>query len=118
MPITTQIEIPMPWGFLKAQVFNRTENYTQTPILCLHGYLDNSNSFKRLAKYLSCQSKEYYLLAIDLPGQGLSSKLSDPLLYNFKTFVFSVRKVVTFFNLENFIFLSHSFGCSLSLMVI
>ena len=117
--MTQQIEIPMPWGFVRGQVFGRLDDQSnQTAILCLHGYLDNSNSFKPLAKCLTTESKDYYVVAIDLPGQGLSSKLGDPLLFNFKTFVLSVRKVVVYLKLKNFIFLNHSFGCTLSLMVI
>ena len=115
MPIK-QIEIPMPWGYVKGQIFGQVENYSQTPMLCLHGYLDNSNSFKPLAKYL-CETKEYYMIAVDSIGHGLSSQLNNPILFNFKTFILSIRKIVEFLNLKNFIFLTHSFGCTLSLMV-
>jgi len=120
MPPTKQIEIPMPWGFVKGQIFGFIENQIQTPILCLHGYLDNSNSFRPLAKCITKQTNSYYIIAIDLPGQGLSSKLGGdmyPISYNFKTYILSVRKVVLHLNLKNFIFLTHSFGCTLCLMV-
>jgi len=40
-------------------------------VLCLHGWLDNSNSFKRLAPQLSTSGHE--VLALDLPGHGYSS---------------------------------------------
>ena len=115
MPIK-QIEISMPWGYIKGQIFGQIEGKSQTPILCLHGYLDNSNSFKPLVKYL-CATKEYYMIALDLPGHGLSSKISEPLLFNFRTYIFSVRKTVEFLNLKTFVFLTHSFGCTLGLMV-
>jgi pimeloyl-ACP methyl ester carboxylesterase len=116
---TKQIEIPMPWGYVKGQIFGRIENQTQTPILCLHGYLDNSNSFRPLAKCITSKTSDYFLIAIDLPGQGLSSKIEgDPILFNFKTYILSVRKVVLHLNLKSFIFLTHSFGCTLCMMVI
>ena len=117
MPSTKQIEIPMPWGYVKGQIFGQIENKLQTPILCLHGYLDNSNSFRSLAKFMTKKTNDFFLIAIDLPGQGMSSKIGDPYLYNFKTFILSVRKVVVYLNLKNFIFLTHSFGCTLCLMV-
>lgn len=109
-----QIEIPMPWGFVKGQIFG--DKINTVPILALHGYLDNSNSFKPLAPIL-CASKEYHVIAVDLPGQGLSSKISDPMLYNLKTFLYSIRKIVLHLNLKKFIFLTHSFGCTLATMV-
>ena len=107
-------EIPVPWGFLKGQIFGETQN--RTPILCLHGYLDNSNSFKPLAPYL-LENGKYYLIAIDGPGQGFSSKLNDPMLFNCKTFILAIRKAITHLNLKNFILLTHSFGCTQALMV-
>jgi len=113
---TKQIEIQVPWGFIKGQVFGDQTNPNAIPILCLHGYLDNSNSFKPLARHL-CVSNEYYMIAIDYPGHGLSSKLNDPLLYTLRTFVLAVRKVVVDLNLNNFVFLTHSFGCTLAMMV-
>lgn len=104
----------MPWGLVRGQIFGDRTN--ANPILCLHGYLDNSNSFKPLAPFL-CESKEFYMIAIDLPGQGLSDKIAEPLYYNFKTLLYCVRKIVLHFRLKNFTFLTHSFGCSLAMMV-
>ena len=43
-----------------------------TPVLCLHGWLDNANSFLPLAAAMSTQS----LLAVDFAGHGLSSHRS------------------------------------------
>ncbi len=113
---TEQIEIQMPWGFVKGQVFGDRSNPNTIPILCLHGYLDNSNSFKPIAPYL-CASNEYYMIAIDYPGHGLSSKLNDPLLYSLRTFILTIRKVILELDLKNFVFLAHSFGCTLAMMV-
>ena len=111
-----QIEVPMSWGFLKGQIFG--DQLKGKPMLALHGYMDNSNSFRPLAQHL-CKNNDYYIIAIDLPGQGLSSKISsnEPLIYSLKSFVYSVRKVVKYFQLSNFIFLTHSFGCLLAIIV-
>lgn len=68
-----EVEIPMPWGVVKGQIFGDPFKKHLTPILAVHGYLDNSNSFKPLAQYL-CRD-EYYIISIDLPGHGFSSKL-------------------------------------------
>lgn len=62
-----------------------------------------------MAKYI-CSSDKYFMIAIDLLGQGLSSHIQDPLLYNFKTFVYSIRCVVKYLNLKNFVMMGHSGG--------
>ena len=58
------------WKFeLKGQIFGEKSEMSQ-PIVLIHGYLDNSNSFKPLAPLL-IQNSHYYLIAIDLPGRLL-----------------------------------------------
>lgn len=48
-------------------------------MLCLHGWLDNAASFSALMPYLS----HYHVIAIDLPGHGLSEHRSDDAYYHF-----------------------------------
>ena len=110
-----QISIPMPWGNIKAQIFGNVTPKA-TPILCLHGYLDNSNSFLPLAPFI-CQNNEYYMISLDLPGHGLSSKLPDGIQYTPKLFLTAVRRVVKHLNLNSFIFMCHSYGVGISYMV-
>lgn len=50
---------------------------TGTPVLCLHGWLDNANSFLPLA----AEMLNVHMLAIDLPGHGLSSHRSPEAHY-------------------------------------
>jgi pimeloyl-ACP methyl ester carboxylesterase len=64
----TEIDIKMTWGSLRAQIFGQITPNSR-PIIGLHGYLDNSNSMKPLAEYLTA-SKEYYVISVDLPGHG------------------------------------------------
>ena len=113
----TEIKVPVPWGNVRAQVFGNPMNKHATPILSIHGYLDNSNSFKPLAPYM-CENNDYYLISIDLPGHGLSSGLPDGIPYTPKLFLSAVRRVVQYFNLKHFIFLCHSYGIGISFMVI
>jgi pimeloyl-ACP methyl ester carboxylesterase len=109
-----EIEIPVPWGFVRGQIFGETKN--RTPILCLHGFLDNSNSFKPIAPYL-CESNEYYIIALDLPGHGRSSSIPLGAIYTPKLFLTSLRRCVLFLHISSFIFLSHSYGVGQSLLV-
>lgn len=106
----------MPWGNIRGQIFGDPNVKNSKPILCLHGYLDNSNSFRPLAPYL-CQNNQYYMIAIDLPGHGLSSYLPEGIPYTPKLFLSSVRRVVKYFDLKSFYFLCHSYGIGLSYLV-
>jgi pimeloyl-ACP methyl ester carboxylesterase len=110
-----QFEVEVGWGLIKGQVFGEITEKSKA-IIALHGFLDNSNSFKPIAPYL-IKDSEYYIIAIDLPGMGLSSKIPDGIPYSTKLFVMSLRRVVLHFALKNFIFLTHSFGCSIAIAV-
>jgi len=109
-----QISIPMPWGEVKGQIFGNQSN--STPILCIHGHLDNSNSFKPLAELL-CKSNEYHMIAIDMPGHGFSSPIPNGALYTPKLLLTVLRRIVLHLHLKNILFLGHSYGCGLCYLV-
>ncbi|CAF4806018.1 unnamed protein product [Pieris macdunnoughi] len=62
-----EIKIPIPGGYIAGKLWG---NDQQQPILALHGWQDNCGVWDPLAAML-CDKKP--LLAIDLPGHGLSS---------------------------------------------
>ena len=64
-----EVEIKMAWDSLRAQIFGEITPFSR-PVIGLHGYLDNSNSMKPIAEYLTAK-KEYYVISLDLPGHGL-----------------------------------------------
>lgn len=114
MPVT-DVAVPVPWGHIKVQIFGDLSNKNAKPMLSVHGYLDNSNSFKPLAPYL--HGDAYYIISIDLPGHGLSSGLPQGIPYTPKLYLNSIRRVVKYFELEKFIFLAHSYGTMMALLV-
>ncbi len=63
-----QISVPAPWGSIEVQVFGEPDNSRAIPVLCLHGYLDNSQSFRPAAPFI-CASNKYYMIAVDFPGK-------------------------------------------------
>ena len=75
IPQQSQFEIEVGWGRISGQIFGEQKPDSK-PILSLHGFLDNSNSFRPLASFLT-KNNNYYMIAIDLPGMGLSSKIPD-----------------------------------------
>lgn len=47
--ITQEITIPVPWGKVAAKVYGNSKG---SPVLCIHGWLDNCNSFDSLVELL------------------------------------------------------------------
>lgn len=80
-------------------------------ILALHGWLDNANSFDGLAPLLANQ---YYVIAIDLPGHGLSSHLHCGSHYHFIDGIFNISQLIPTFNRGPIHVLAHSLGACLA----
>ena len=114
---SVQVEIPVGWGKISAQIFGDSKSTNTKPIIALHGYLDNSNSFKPLAPFLT-KDQPYYVIAIDLPGMGFSSKIPDGIPYTLKFYLMALRRVVLHFNIDKFFFAAHSFGGIIAMTVI
>lgn len=84
-----------------------------TPIIALHGWLDNANSFDRLGPLI--QKSPVY--ALDLPGHGLTQALSNHSHYHFidgVPFVLSVAKALGF---KKYHLLGHSMGACLASLI-
>ncbi|KTD47407.1 lipase A [Legionella quinlivanii] len=81
------------------------------PLLCLHGWLDNANSFEPLAPFLS---EKFYVIAVDLPGHGLSSHLPDGYHYHFSDGIFTVYQIIKQLGYEKIHLLGHSMGACLA----
>jgi pimeloyl-ACP methyl ester carboxylesterase len=82
------------------------------PILALHGWMDNANSFVPLAPYLS----EFRLVALDLPGQGLSQWRPPGSHYHFIDFCADILFAADALEWQNFSILGHSFGAAIGLV--
>jgi pimeloyl-ACP methyl ester carboxylesterase len=79
---------------------------SKTMILALHGWLDNAASFQPIAQYLS----DYYILAIDITGHGLSSHRSDGAHYHLIDFAYDLHELVESQHWSPFILMGHSMG--------
>lgn len=73
-------------------------------ILCLHGWLDNANSFKPLLSLI--QNAE--LVAIDLPGHGQSEHQSS--IYSLATQAHIALSIADALGWNNFSIIGHSLG--------
>ena len=85
-------------------------NPDNPPLLALHGWLDNANSFALLAPEL----EDYYVVALDLTGHGQSSRRSEDATYHVYDDLPQVREVVKQLGWEQFNLLGHSRGAIIS----
>jgi len=77
-----------------------------TPVLALHGWLDNAHSFVPLSDHLDGLD----LVAIDFPGHGFSMPRPDGVRYHFDDYSFDVLAVLDDLGWERCNILGHSLG--------
>lgn len=75
-------------------------------ILALHGWLDNAASFIPLSHYLT----DYYIVAIDITGHGLSDHRAKGSHYHQIDFVHDIHELVESQDWPPFILMGHSMG--------
>jgi pimeloyl-ACP methyl ester carboxylesterase len=105
------IELSLPGLTIAGRAWGNKEN---PPILALHGWLDNANSFEPIAQYLQ---DRYYFIAIDLPGHGFSSHLPPGVHYHFIDGLFTVVQIIEALKLKPVHLLGHSLGACLASLV-
>lgn len=75
-------------------------------ILALHGWLDNAASFTPMSEFL----QDYYIVAIDITGHGLSSHRSAGAHYHLIDFVNDIHELVESQAWSQFLLMGHSMG--------
>uniref|UniRef100_A0A8C3B7F1 Serine hydrolase like 2 n=1 Tax=Cairina moschata TaxID=8855 RepID=A0A8C3B7F1_CAIMO len=100
----SEVKFPVPWGHLAAKAWGSPEGY---PVLCLHGWLDNANTFDRLIPLLP---KDCHYVAMDFSGHGLSSHRPAGSPYHFLDYVSDVRRVAAALQWRRFTLMGHSMG--------
>lgn len=99
-----EIRIPVPWGHIAGKWWG---SQSVTPVLCLHGYQDNAGTWDTLAPLLP---PDISLLAVDLPGHGLSSHVPAGNGYRAFDFVLTVQRIVKHYGWTKVSLMGHSFG--------
>ncbi|KAL1767248.1 serine hydrolase 2 isoform X1, partial [Sigmodon hispidus] len=102
----SELKLAVPWGHIAIKVWG---SQRKRPVLCLHGWLDNANSFDRLIPLLP---QDFHYVAMDFGGHGFSSHYSPGLPYYHQNFIFEVLRVATALKWTQFSLLGHSFGGS------
>ena len=83
------------------------------PVIALHGWLDNANSFALLAPRL----KGLRIVALDLAGHGHSDHRPPGAGYTLADYVFDVLQVAGQLGWQRFSLLGHSLGAIISVML-
>lgn len=82
-------------------------------VLALHGWLDNAASFDRLAPCLT----DHEVVALDLPGHGLSGQRPPGAFYHFVDAIPDVVAAARALGWERFSLLCHSMGAGIGPLV-
>uniref|UniRef100_H2ZSP7 AB hydrolase-1 domain-containing protein n=1 Tax=Latimeria chalumnae TaxID=7897 RepID=H2ZSP7_LATCH len=102
--LVNELKIKVPWGHIAAKAWGPP---TGRPILCLHGWADNANTFNELIPLLP---KDYYYVVLDLPGHGFSSHRPSGVPYYDASYLGDVRWVVEELEWSKFTIMGHSMG--------
>ena len=106
MELSRECAIDIPLGRIAAL---RAGVEGATPVLALHGWLDNAASFVPLARHLDGLD----LVAVDLPGHGRSAHLATGADYSFYGTVNVVLDIADALGWERFALLGHSLGAGI-----
>ncbi|BCS45295.1 alpha/beta hydrolase [Pseudomonas amygdali pv. tabaci str. ATCC 11528] len=83
------------------------------PVIALHGWLDNANSFARLAPRL----EGLQVVALDLAGHGHSDHRPAGSSYTLADYAFDVLRVAEQLGWQRFALLGHSLGAIISVLL-
>ncbi|KAJ6656383.1 hypothetical protein lerEdw1_003886 [Lerista edwardsae] len=102
--MASELKFLVPWGHIAAKAWGAPQG---RPVLCLHGWLDNANTFSRLIPLLP---KDCYYMALDFAGHGLSSHRPAGFPYHFFDYVTDVHRIVAELKWNRFSLMGHSLG--------
>ena len=106
-----EVRIPVSWGSLAGKLWVPLSPSpgTKTGALAIHGLLDNAGSFDPLIPYFPL---DIPVLAIDLPGHGLSDHIhADARCYYFIDLLSDMIEVLRYMSWERPLLIGHSLGC-------
>lgn len=105
-----EIRLRLPHIELAAQVYGPIDG---RPVIALHGWLDNANSFARLAPRLP----GLRIVAVDLAGHGFSAHRPLGAGYALWDYAYDVLQVAEQLGWSRFSLLGHSLGAIVSLVL-
>ncbi|MCP1515449.1 MULTISPECIES: alpha/beta hydrolase [Pseudomonas] len=103
-----EVRLSLPHIELAAHLFGPEDG---VPVIALHGWLDNANSFARLAPKLT----GLRIVALDMAGHGHSAHRPPGAGYALWDYVYDVLQVAEQLGWKRFALLGHSLGAIVSL---
>ncbi|KAI6659312.1 Heterogeneous nuclear ribonucleoprotein A/B isoform X2 [Oopsacas minuta] len=113
-----EVSYAVPFGKLCGKLWGNP--LAENKMIALHGWLDNAGTFDGLFPLLFSDariSNSYSILALDLPGHGLSSHLSDGYFYSYSEYVINVKRVIDKIGWKKVSLLGHSKGGGVALLL-
>ncbi len=110
LPTARELELDLGYITIAAKAWGNEDGL---PVLALHGWLDNANSFDRLAPHLD----GIHLVAVDTVGHGRSGHRPAGVYYHLIDHVSDMLAVVDVLGWEQFDLLGHSMGGVLSTLL-
>ncbi|MCI8212222.1 alpha/beta hydrolase [Pseudomonas sp. S25] len=105
-----EVRLSLPHIELAAHLYGPEDGQ---PVIALHGWLDNANSFARLAPLLP----GLRIVALDLAGHGHSSHRPPGASYALADYVHDVLRVAEQLGWQQFSLLGHSLGAIISVFL-
>ena len=105
-----EVRLSLPHIELAAHLFGPEDGL---PVIALHGWLDNANSFARLAPKL----KGLRIIALDMAGHGHSGHRPPGAGYAMWDYAHDVLQVAEQLGLKKFALMGHSMGAIASLII-
>ncbi|WP_296257008.1 MULTISPECIES: alpha/beta hydrolase [unclassified Pseudomonas] len=105
-----EVRLALPHIELAAHLFGPQDGQ---PVIALHGWLDNANSFARLAPKLN----GLRILALDMAGHGHSDHRPPGAGYGLPDYAHDVLQVAQQMGWERFSLLGHSLGAIVSVII-
>ncbi|XP_065340734.1 probable serine hydrolase [Cloeon dipterum] len=104
-PKYEEVRFPVPWGHIAGKWWGPQD---RQPVIAMHGWQENSNSFDPLMKILP---PDVSVLTLDMPGNGLSSRFPTYGTYHLTEDLSALRAVLLHLKYKKPIrFLCHSYS--------
>nr|XP_027212481.1 probable serine hydrolase [Penaeus vannamei]XP_027212482.1 probable serine hydrolase [Penaeus vannamei]XP_027212483.1 probable serine hydrolase [Penaeus vannamei]XP_027212485.1 probable serine hydrolase [Penaeus vannamei]XP_027212486.1 probable serine hydrolase [Penaeus vannamei]XP_027212487.1 probable serine hydrolase [Penaeus vannamei]XP_027212488.1 probable serine hydrolase [Penaeus vannamei]XP_027212489.1 probable serine hydrolase [Penaeus vannamei] len=108
------VSVDVGWGTLRGKTCTVGGGDAPTlRVVAVHGWLDNANSFDTLVPLLPAGVE---VLALDLPGHGLSDHLPPGAHYNLLVHTFNLRTALQELGWGKAVLMAHSMGAAVAVL--
>ncbi|RMH39609.1 MAG: alpha/beta hydrolase [Gammaproteobacteria bacterium] len=114
-PQISDFKIASPVGTIALRQYG--EATREVPVLCLHGWLDNLESFTPLARAIQQSAHPLNMVGMDFPGHGHSDWRPQGVAYHFIDGVTDAMAVIEHFGWPKCHLIGHSMGAAIGALL-